>query len=308
MQLCTRLQHPSALTVLFAIVLSSGCGRATIWANEYADVSGSVGAGFAGMSTAEVTEYPAYEMKPSCPTCTDKLITFIPDSVDLIVSKRHVYRPALSSGIVLHYFPNASLKKNPDAFSLGIGAHMAFLPDAAGKTSPFPAGTIHIGNRSNEFFFGFLFTSNDEVRFPAPLNSSGGFRVRRESPPTFAISSSGHFYKNFYVGIQLNGQRQSEAQAQEAAGETAVSIDVLPVDPTITVGDSVQLTIDVYDTNHRVIRGLSVVVSSSDPAIAAVGTDWKVRAGSKAGVATITARSRGGTVVGTTRVTVRDKP
>ena len=120
----TPLSHRSALTLSITLVLASGCGRATIWANKYADVSGSVGAGFAGMSTAEVTQYPSYEAKPSCPTCTDRVLTFIADSVDLIVSKRHIYRPALSSGIVFHYFPNASLRKNTDALSFGVGAQV----------------------------------------------------------------------------------------------------------------------------------------------------------------------------------------
>jgi hypothetical protein len=173
-------------------------------------------------------------------------------------------------------------------------------------TTPIPAGTLHLGNRLNEFFLGFLFTSNDEVVFPGPVSpATGGFRVRRDAPPNFSVTSSGHFWKNFYLGVQINGRRQGESDAQNAAGTPVASIQVEP-DTTINQGDSVALRIVLRDAQHAELKGRQVSISSSNTNIAIVTDSWMLHTELDTGTVVITARN--GRAAGSTTIVVKKMP
>jgi len=182
---------------------------------------------------------------------------------------------------------------------------MAFVPDANGETNPVPAATVHFGSRSNEFFVGFLFTSNDEVRFPGRARGSGGFRVARANQPDFSIRSSGHFWKNLYLGVQIGGKRQSESAAQVASTPLVAYLVVSAKPDTIAPSDTAMITVTARDAQHRILSGQAISVTSDNPDVVAVGSDWVARAGPNPGEATITARS--GSITGTTKVIVKKR-
>ena len=83
------------------------------------------------------------------------------------------------------------------------------------------------------------------------------------------------------------------------------SVSVSPATPSVTVGQTVQLTATAYDANNNVLTGRAVTWSSSNTGIATVSSSGVVT-GVAAGSATITATSEGKS--GTASVTVTPPP
>jgi uncharacterized protein YjdB len=77
---------------------------------------------------------------------------------------------------------------------------------------------------------------------------------------------------------------------------------ITPVDPTVAIGEAVQLTATLRDANSALLSGRTITWSSADESIAFVSSTGQV-VGFKAGTVRITATSEG--VSASTLVTVR---
>lgn len=163
----------------------------------------------------------------------------------------------------------------------GLGTHMVFVPDPGGRTSPFPAMTMHFGDRGNELFIGALFMPSDRIRFP---NGGGRYRIeepRNDAYPDFILENArGWHWKRptLYMGIQIGGVRVSERSAQEAdeAGSSAViriELDsaVVGSDSVVRleVNENIPLKTRVVGTNDRTLN-VPVRWSTEDASVARI--------------------------------------
>ena len=218
--------------VVGAALMVEGCVHAKV--SDHLSIDGTAGAGFAGNFIAETVPHPAYSRCASkSATCAD---TLLKDSVDLTELGRYVWRPAISTGIVAHVLlgpppTTATDSATPNRYSLGLGAHIAFVPLASGSTTPFPTVTINAGRGSTEAFFGVVFAPTDAVTFP-PNAPAGAFRGSVRVPitatgsvPNF-IASNTREYLQLYFGIQIGGVRQSQ---QTSGSPVSAKPPVAPV-------------------------------------------------------------------------------
>jgi hypothetical protein len=215
-----------------------------------------------------------------------------PDSVDLIANRRVSWRPAISTGLQVMFY---SLTESQAG--AGLGTHIVFVPDAGGRTSPFPSITAHFGNPSHQVFIGGLFMPSDRVRFP-----NGGDRYRMERPannafPDFVLENNRAWhYKRptLYMGIEIAGGRISERDAELAAEaenrSAAMSIEIAG-SLTVEVDKIDQLAPRVLDKDKETVSA-RITYGSSDPSVVTVTSEGIVR-GVKPGTATITVNAAG---------------
>jgi hypothetical protein len=241
-------------------------------------VAGKVGAGFSGIRIAEALPMPARCRTPQ--TCGDSLLT---DSVDLFRNKRYSWRPALSTGVTSTWYWGWARP-----LGVGLGMHVAFVPDASGKTAPFPTGTISLGTHDGtEVMFGAILSPTDDVRFP---NGQGTYRVAQRAgrpAPDFVVPNVKKT-ANLFLAIRILGIGQTEDRAKEG-NEPAASVKVTAAKTTLAVGETEQLAVAVADANGNTMFR-SVSFESSSPAIVEVTSGGKVSAKS-AGTAIVTVTS-----------------
>lgn len=263
------------IILLATIAFQSGCQGSFFprVVKERFEIRPTAGAGFAGLKTAEQFERPAISR---CPMCRDSLLL---DSVDVVAAHPYRWKPALSTGLVGHFF-----SKRGQQLGLGIGAHMVFVPDETGRTAPFPALTLHAGSRNHEIFGGLILSSTDRVEFP---NGKNAIRVPKNNGrqvPSFIVRDVGKS-AHLYVGIQVFGQRQSEPETQPVD-----TITVTPEAVTLRKGQSEELQVALKDAKGaRLLR--RVEFGSSDPRLASVSSAGIILAVSDSGTVVITVSS-----------------
>lgn len=201
------------------------------WYLDNVKLEGTAGAGFAGLHIAEQLEQP---ILAPCATAAPCAQIASDTSVLLRANRRYSWRPAISTGIAAHVHSS-----HTSDLGWGIGAHMVFMPNAAGQTSPFPAATLHIGDHSSEAFVGVIFSPTDAVQFPNGRDTLTVYRTTNSPAPIFVVPGlrrSSHLY----AGLQINGLRQSENEAQAATGappSSVVDFKLLPDTLTLKKGE-----------------------------------------------------------------------
>lgn len=270
------------------ICMTTGCygtrqkiGKTVAGVGNRAEFRGTAGAGFAGVRLSEVLQLPAGSGDSQAA-----------DSVDLVENRRVSWRPAISTGLQVMFY---SLTESQAG--AGLGTHIVFVPDASGRTSPFPSITAHFGNPSHQVFIGALFMPSDRVRFP---NGEGQYRMERPADdafPDFVLENNRAWhYKRptLYMGLEIAGGRISERDAEiaaEASSRTAaVSLEVEAA-VTVKVNGLHQLKPRVLDKEKESVPA-RVTYGSSDLAVASVTPDGIIR-GIKDGDTTITVNAAG---------------
>ena len=105
--------------------------------------------------------------------------------------------------------------------------------------------------------------------------------------------------------ITATSEGKSGTASVTVSAVPVASVSVSPATPSVTVGQTVQLTATAYDANNNVLTGRAVTWSSSNTGIATVSSSGVVT-GVAAGSATITATSEGKS--GTASATVTPVP
>jgi hypothetical protein len=253
----------------FLPIATFGCGFHHV-------LEGSAGAGFAGLRTAEVEQFRVAGKPPA-----DTLLT---DSVDLHANFTQRWRPALSTGVVFHWYADKSLTSTEMGF--GVGGHIVFVPDATGKTAPFPAFTFHVGNPSTEAFVGVILEPSEGIGFP---NGKSAYRVHVSPSQAIPDFTRPDWRKshNLYVGIKIAGIRQSEPTTMKSA----VSITITPSASEVEVGQTITVATVIFAQDQTRIDA-APDFTVSDPKIATIETNG-VLTGKAPGSVTVTAMRDG---------------
>jgi uncharacterized protein YjdB len=173
--------------------------------------------------------------------------------------------------------PVASISVSPTAASVNVG-----------QTAQLTATTR---DASNNVLTGRAVTWSSSNTGIATVSSSGVVTGVGAGSATITAMSEG---------------RSGTASATVTAVPAPVaSVSVSPATPSVTVGQTVQLTATAYDANNNVLTGRVVTWASSNTGIATVSSSGVVT-GVAAGSATITATSEGRS--GTASVTVTPPP
>jgi len=264
------------------------------WIGDNLKVDGTAGAGYAGIYNGEQFTRAAFNPCSPEPCSGPKLVA---DSVDVFARNHYIWRPALSTGIVFHLFSAAQSQ-----MGVGIGGHMVFVPDTTGKTTPFPAVTLHVGTPKTEAFFGLILSSTDRVRLPNNAKS-----VRLSSTATVPDFSQPHCCNstNLYIGFQVFGTRQNEQNAQAAADSASLTVadfSLAPTDTTVPSGSEFVMRTLIRDAKgQRITR--TVQFSSSKVMIAAITPFGGTVSAADTGSTTITAMTGGKSATAVIHVT-----
>lgn len=242
------------------------------------ELGATAGAGFAGLRNVEVQERAAFA---TCGSCADSLLV---DTVIIGKNDFRQWRPALSTGLV------AYLRSDLTRLGGGLGTHIVFVPDSEGRTSPYPAITLHLGNPENEVFFGMVLSATDVIDLPKE-----GRRVARRSDgdySSFYLGNAGRS-SHFYIGIQIKGTRQSQSDADRATlrNQEFGSITTDPATMSLAVAETKRLSVTVLDTRNRPFMP-ALNFTSANPSVASVDALGNVT-GVAAGETTITVHVMG---------------
>ncbi|HZH83461.1 MAG TPA: Ig-like domain-containing protein, partial [Phototrophicaceae bacterium] len=220
------------------------------WFSSHISLKGTTGAGFAGLLVAETVQEEAISKVPRCATCPDSVLRVVPDSVDLVGNYRRSWTPALSAGLTLELHAVSQ-----PHLGGGIGAQMVFVPDQSGKTAPFPAFTLHLGDPDNEIFGGIILSPTDQVRVPG-----GRYRAARTSTlPNFVTSNTG-YSSHIYVGFQIKGVRISGAELKPGVASMSFESATL----TLHVNDTRRLALTIKDLQGNDVKDCAVSYESAD--------------------------------------------
>ena len=254
-------------------------------------VDGTAGAGYAAVYVGEQKEDPAFT---ACNGCQNPPL--IGDSIDVRAVNHYVWRPALSTGIVFHFFGTTKSQ-----MGVGLGAHMVFVPDTNGKTSPFPALTLHLGTPKTEAFFGLILSPTDRTILP---NGRSSVRLAKANQVPSFQQRSCCLSRNLYIGFQIFGTRQNEETTKEIADSASLTVADMALDPkdtTVAPGASFSLRRVLRDARGEEIT--QTVRFESDRALVARVTRFGgLVTASDTGLATITASAGGATRTATVHV------
>ena len=278
-----RTRPPSLprLTCAASLFLLAACAPKHIGVVE---VSPTGGAGFAGLRNYELLQHPAYSPPATCPANTKCALVPVPDSLDLFPNHHYDWRPALSTGVTFQYFGQTGPQ-----IGGGLGMNVVLIPDATGKTSPWPAITGHFGTRDNGFFAGIILSPTDAILIPGGADS---IRVQRDKIPDLILRNRGRS-GHFYIGIRIGGKNQSLSPVAR--------IDVAKID-TLKAGDTRQVTYRMFDSLNNELTNRNCAYTTSDAKIADVDAKGVVKAVAPGSV-TVAVKCEG--ISGTTVVTVK---
>lgn len=186
--------------------------------------------------------------------------------MDAFPNHHYDWRPAISTGVTFQKFAVAGQQLGG-----GFGANMVLVPDAAGKTAPWPAITFHFGTRENGFFVGLILSPTDGVVIPGD-----SMRLQRDNVPNFTVRNTGRS-GHLYVGIRIGGKNQSLSPVSK--------IDLSPI-PTVPVGQTYQVALKLFDLANNELRDRECKYESSNPAVATIDSRGLITAKS-AGSTTI---------------------
>jgi hypothetical protein len=263
---------------IVATLLVSSCAPQRVLGVE---VGPTGGAGFAGLRNYELLQHPAFSRPATCAASTTCAMVPVPDSIDLMPNHHYDWRPALSTGVTFQAFAKTGAQLGG-----GLGANIVLLPDALGKTAPWPAITGHFGTRDNGFFLGLVLSPTDGISMPGGAQS---IRVQRDHIPDLLLKNSGRS-GHFYIGIRLGGKNQSLSPVAR--------VDVAKID-TLKVGDTRQVTYTLYDSANNELSNRQCAYST-DPTNAAEVSEKGVVKAKDAGKTVVTVKCEG--VSGTTTV------
>jgi uncharacterized protein YjdB len=185
------------------------------------------------------------------------------------VSPRHPAR------IVVIAQPAASIVLAPKAMALRIGGAFQFT-----DTTKDAAGNVVTGRP-------VLWSSSDTT--VAPVDQSGLALAKRLGSATITVSSG-----------------SVSAKATVTVSRVPVArIVIAPSNPTVSVGQTTQLSATPLDSAGNVLTGVTITWSSSDPTTATIDQTGSAT-GMKAGVVTLTVTS--GSVAASSSLTVRAAP
>jgi Big-like domain-containing protein len=265
-----------------------GIERVLSFLGDRMKIEGTAGAGFAGIHVAEQLERPALNPCQGSSACVR---TASDTSVLLQANVRYAWRPAISTGVATHVYTNAE-----SGAGIGLGVQVVFVPASDGTTSPFPATTLHVGTRQTEVFFGIVWSPTDEVRFPNGQDTITVHRTASSPAPSFVLPNV-HRARNLYMGIQINGFRQSQTSAQQASNATNVyavnfTVPSKALD-SLELGATLPTKVELTDaSNHQVYT--RIVFTSTDTTIATVdGNSGLITTKKPGGPVTIAATADG---------------
>jgi hypothetical protein len=268
------------VTLLLAFIVLQGCFHATVGGVE---VEPTGGAGFAGLRNYELLRTSAFSPPAACAAATTCAPVQVIDSVDLIPNHHYEWRPALSTGVIFEKF-----KATGSQLGAGLGANIVLVPDASGKTSPWPALTAHFGTRENGFFAGLILSPTDNVVLPGGAHS---LRVQRDQNPDLIQHNRGRS-GHLYIGIRIGGKNQSL--------NPVAKVQVDNVAP-MSVGATTRLSFHIFDSGSNELSNRVCTFATSAKNIADVDAAGIITAVA-AGQATITVTCEGVSVTQTVTV------
>lgn len=202
----TNSKRFTATAFVAVAALSAACSIGHLGPIEVAPTGG---AGFAGVRTYELLQQPAFSLPPACtgpqtPQTVCSPVQLL-DSVDLIPNHHYEWRPALSTGVSFQHYAKTAPKLGG-----GVGLNVVMLSDVTGKTSPWPAATLHFGTHESGFFAGLIISPTDGIAHPGGVSV---IRVQRDHIPNLILPNTGRA-GHLYLGIRIGGKNVGDSTSR----------------------------------------------------------------------------------------------